>query len=72
MKLTFEQKKKIYLEHKKGYPSKYLAVKYNPNRSTIQYICRFADKQGVKALKHGWCNYSPEFKKEAIERVLIL
>ena len=71
MELTFELKKRIYLEHKEGYGCKWLASKYNLAHSTVEYICRLADRHGVQALKHGWHSYSSEFKKEAIERVLI-
>ena len=71
MKLTFKQKKKIYQEYKNGYRSKYLAKKYNLTCSTIKYFCSLADKHGVKVFKHGWHSYSPEFKREAVERVLL-
>ena len=71
MKLTFKQKKKIYQEYKNGYRPKHLAKKYNLTCSTIRYFCSLADKHGVKVFKHGWHSYSPEFKREAVERVLL-
>ena len=72
MKYTFELKKRIYLEYKKGYGCKRLASKYNVNHATVEYVCRLADRHGIQALIHGWHSYSVEFKKAAIERVLIL
>jgi transposase InsO family protein/transposase-like protein len=71
MKLTFKQKKKIYQEYKNGRCPNYFAKKYNLTCSTIRYFCSLADKHGVKVFKHSWHSYSPEFKREAIERVLL-
>ena len=49
-----------------------MASKYNVNHATVEYVCRLADRHGIQALIHGWHSYSVEFKKAAIERVLIL
>ena len=34
-------------------------------------MCQLAERWGIEKLKHTWTYYSPEFKKAAIDRVLI-
>lgn len=72
MKLTLEQKIQIYNDWKCGYESPgWIAKKYRLDHSVVEYMIRLADRYGVEKLEHNYNHYSADFKKEAIDRVLI-
>ena len=72
MKLTLEQKIQIYNEWKFEHRSpRFLACKYQLNHQFIEYMVHLADRYGVQKLEHNYTHYSTEFKKEAINLVLI-
>jgi len=73
MKLTLEQKIQIYNEWKLGHRSLELIAKKNKIcRPLVSYMVHLADRYGADILGHGKNHhYPPEFKKEAVNRVLI-
>ena len=72
MKLTYKQKVQIYKEWKYKHKTfRELSLKYKIGKSNIRYMCQLAERWGIEKLKHTWTYYSPEFKKTAIDRVLI-
>ena len=72
MKLTYKQKVQIYKEWKYKHKTfRELSLKYKIGKSNIRYMCQLAERWGIEKLKHTWTYYSPEFKKAAIDRVLI-
>jgi len=73
MKFTYEQKVEIYNRWKYKYESiTYLSKEYKSNHENVRYMIYLADRHGIEILRHGKNRYySKEFKKEAIDRVLI-
>ncbi|MDI6415509.1 transposase [Solobacterium moorei] len=72
MKFTFEDKVQIYKERKCGSTLSQRQLKWNTPQSNIQYIIKLVDKHGFDILRHGYRDYSIQFKEETIHRVLIL
>ena len=73
MKFTYEDKLTMYdLWKNKHFSPGIIAQQYNCDRRTIRYIVYLMDCHGVQVAKHGRNKYySPEFKTNAIKRVLI-
>jgi transposase InsO family protein/transposase-like protein len=72
MKLTYEQKLEIYRERKEElYSWPMLVLKWNCNKSVLEYMIKLMDRHGVEIVKHKYTDYSNQYKKEAINRVLI-
>lgn len=70
-KLSYEEKIKIYEEHKQGSGYSILAKKYNLNSTVVQYMLYLIDRHGYNILKTSKNNNYPKyFKEEAISRVL--
>ena len=72
MKFTFEDKVQIYKERKLGTTFSKLQLKWKMQKSKIKYLVRLVDKHGFDILRHGYRDYSIQFKEETIHRVLIL
>lgn len=71
-KLTINDKIKIYELWKSGEKGvSELSRLYHLNLSTIVYITRLADRHGIEVFNHEFTDYSPEFKKNAVKRVLV-
>lgn len=71
-KLTVNDKIKIYEFWKSGEKGiSELSRLYSLNLSTVIYITRLADRHGIEVFNHEYTDYSPEFKKEAVKRVLV-
>lgn len=71
-KLTINDKIKIYELWKSGEKGvSELSRLYHLNLSTVVYITRLADRHGVEVFNHEFTDYSPEFKKNAVKRVLL-
>ena len=71
-KLTINDKIKIYELWKSGEKGvSELTRLYHLNLSTVVYMTRLADKHGVEVFNHEFTDYSPEFKKNAVKRVLV-
>ena len=71
-KLTINDKIKIYELWKSGEKGvSELSRLYHLNRCTVAYITRLADRHGVEVFNHEFTDYSPEFKKNAVKRVLL-
>jgi len=72
MRLTYEEKCEIYRKWKyEGYGCTTLGKMFNITEHNALYIIRLADKHGLEVLKHKWTYYSPKFKLNAVNRVLI-
>ena len=72
MKLTYEQKLEIYRERKEEFYSwSMLTLKWNCSRSVLDYMIKLMDCHGVEIVKHKYTDYPNQYKKEAINRVLI-
>ena len=74
MKLTYEEKLRIYdLWKNQHYSPRRIAKQYNISRSVIRYMVNLMDRHGVEIIKHGKQKYySPDFKINAIDRVLVV
>ena len=72
MKFTFEDKVQIYKERKRGSILSKLQLKWEIQKSKIKYLIRLVNKHGFDILRHGYRNYSIQFKEAAIYRVLTL
>ena len=72
MKFTFEDKVQIYKERKLGTTFSKLQLKWKMQKSKIKYLVRLVDKHGFDILRHGYRDYSIQFKEATIHRVLIL
>lgn len=71
MKLSYEEKVKIYEEWKNKHLSpELLAREYGMNAETIRYFVHLADRWGEEKLKHTWTYYSPELKEAACKQAL--
>ena len=72
MKLTYEEKVRIYELRKQGISFKRLSEKYGMNLSNLKYLVRLIDRYGIENVKKGKnYYYSPELKQEIINKVLI-
>ena len=72
MKLTYEDKVRIYELRKQGISFKRLSEKYGMNLSNLKYLVRLIDRYGIENVKKGKnYYYSPELKQEIINKVLI-
>ena len=72
MKLTYEDKVRIYELRKQGISFKRLSDKYGMNLSNLKYLVRLIDRYGIENVKKGKnYYYSPELKQEIINKVLI-
>ena len=72
MKLTYEDKIRIYELRKQGISLKRLSEKYGMNLSNLDYLIRLIDRYGIDSVKKGKNRYySPELKQEIINKVLI-
>ena len=73
MKLSFEEKMKIYNDWKLNHKSpERIAKERNLANSIVKYIVKLADRHGIEALEHKWTYYSLEFKEEAMKCLSIL
>ncbi len=71
-KLTIEKRIIIYEKRKQGRTVSSLGLEFGVSQSAIKYLIRLIDKHGYSILREDKNNYySIEFKKEAINRVLI-
>ena len=72
MKLTYEDKIQIYQLRKKGFSLKNLSKIYNVTVRNLDYLVQFIDRYGIESVKKGEKRYySPELKKEIIDKVLL-
>ena len=72
MKLTYEDKVRIYELRKQGISLKRLSEKYGMNLSNLDYLIRLIDRYVIDSVKKGKNRYySPELKQEIINKVLI-
>ena len=71
MKLTEKQKIEICQKRKQGTPIPCLSLEYGINKSGIKYLVCLIDAHGLDIVKHDYHRYTPEFKLNAINRVLI-
>ena len=73
MKLTDENKIKMYRLNKKGYSYKELSKKFEIDPSNVKYMVKLADLHGETVLiKRKNTYYSPRLKLDIINEVLIL
>ena len=71
MKLSYEEKVKIYNEWIVNHKSPgQIAREWKLAKKSVQYMVWLADRHGVEALEHKFHYYSPEYKENAIRRVL--
>lgn len=71
-KLTRAEKIELYERRKKGERISDLAVLYGMNRVGIQYLIRLIDTHGIEILReHKNRYYSPEYKLDIINRILV-
>ena len=72
MKLTYEDKVRIYELRKQGISFKRLSDKYGMNLSNLKYMIKLIDRYGIEFVKKGRNRYySPKLKREIIDKVLI-
>ena len=72
MKLTYDDKVQIYELRKQGYSLEKLSNKFGINNSNIRYMIKLIDRYGIEIVKKGKnCYYSPELKREIIDKVLL-
>ena len=70
MKLSLDDKNKIYEMHLAGYGSEPISRRFHVNRNVVNYLCRLADKHGQEILTKGYTSHSNIEKLKAIKRVL--
>ena len=70
MKLTYEQKLQMCLDHKNGLSYKSVARKYSINRRNFEYIWLLYEKHGTDILKHKFTHWTTFQKDLAVNRVL--
>ena len=71
MKLTYDDKVRIYELRKQGYSIEKLSNKFGINNSNIRYMIKLIDRYGIKFVKKEKNRYySPELKQEMIDKVL--
>ncbi|WP_438478051.1 IS3 family transposase [Streptococcus pluranimalium] len=72
MKLSYEDKLTIYKLKKQGMPWTKIGKLYDVNISNIKYMVRLMARYGVEIVKKSKNRYySPEFKQEIIDKVLL-
>ena len=72
MKLTYEDKVRIYELKKQGESFRKLSNQFGINISNLQYMIKLIDRYGIEIIKKGKnCYYSPELKQEIIDKVLL-
>ena len=72
MKLTYEDKVRIYELRKQGQSFKQLSEKYGINLSNLKYLLRLIDRYGIESVKKEKNHYYfPELKQEMIDKVLL-
>ncbi|MCF1285305.1 IS3 family transposase [Streptococcus sinensis] len=72
MKLSYEDKVKIYELRQNGESIKSLSDQFSVAESGIQYMIRLIDRYGMNIVKKGKNTYySPELKQEMIDKVLL-
>ena len=72
MKLTYEDIIEIYQLRKQGEILKNLSKIYNVTICNLDYLVQFIDRYGIESVKKGKkCYYSPELKKEIMDKVLL-
>ena len=72
MKLSYKEKIEIYNEWKVNHKSlRRIAKERNLAYSGIEYMVSLADLHGPEILEHKWNYFSPEYKENAIKRVLL-
>ncbi|MCY7217846.1 IS3 family transposase, partial [Streptococcus cristatus] len=72
MKLSYEDKVKIYELRQNGESIKSLSDQFSIAESGIQYMIRLIDRYGMNMVKKGKNTYySPELKQEMIDNVLL-
>ncbi|WP_129725163.1 IS3 family transposase [Mycoplasmopsis citelli] len=72
MKLSYEDKIKIYQLRKKGFTEKSLTIKFRVNRAIINYIVALINLHGIEIVKKTKNQYySPQLKLEMINQVLL-
>ena len=72
MKLTYEDKIQIYQLRKQGISLKILSKNYNVTVRNLDYLVQFIDRYGIESVKKGKNRYySPELKKEIMDKVLL-
>jgi len=70
MKLSLDDKNKIYEMHLAGYGSVPISRRFHVNRNVVDYLCRLIDKHGQEILTKGYTQHSNIEKLKAIKRVL--
>lgn len=72
MKLSYEDKIKIYKLRQNGVSIKSLSEQFSVAESGLQYMVRLIDRYGIDIVKKGKNTYySPELKQEMMDKVLI-
>ena len=72
MKLTYDDKRKIYDLRNQGYSLEQLSNKFGINISNLQYMIKLIDRYGIEFVKKGKNRYySPKLKREIIDKVLL-
>lgn len=73
MKLTYNDKLKIYQLRQEGYSTTRLAQEFNVHPSVIKYFVKLIDRHGIEIVKTGKSNhsYSLELKQKMIDEVLV-
>ncbi|MBR3358880.1 MAG: transposase [Solobacterium sp.] len=72
MKLSYKEKIEIYNEWKVNHKSsRKIAKERNLSYAGIEYMVHLADLNGPEILEHKWNYFSPEYKENAIKRVLL-
>ena len=68
MKLTYEDKVRIYELRKQGISLKRLSDKYGMNLSNLKYLIRLIDRYGIEIAKKGKNRYySKKLKQKMID-----
>lgn len=72
MKLTYEDKVRIYELRKQGQSFKQLSKRFGVDASGLKYMVKLIDHYGIEIIKKGKNRYySPELKQEMIDKVLL-
>ena len=65
MKLTYEDKVRIYELKKQGESFRQLSNQFGINISNLKYLIKLIDRYGIEIAKKGKnCYYSPELKQK--------
>ena len=72
MKLTYEDKVKIYELRKQGQSFNQLSKRFGVDVSSLKYMVKLIERYGIEIVKKGKNRYySPELKQEMIDKVLL-